>query len=77
MNPLHQINHFFKMNPESMGDPDIYLGGKLRKCTMNNGVECWSMSASKYVQEAVRNVKMSGTLPIPDESGHEELLLLS
>ena len=38
MTLLNQINNFFKMKPESMGDPDIYLGGKLRKFTMNNGV---------------------------------------
>ena len=57
MTPLGQINHFFKMKPESIGDPDIYLGGKLQNFTMNNGVEWWSLSASKYVQEAVRNIK--------------------
>ena len=45
------------MKPESMGYPDIYLGGKLLKFTMNNGVNCWSLSASKYVHESVRNVK--------------------
>ena len=27
---LNTINHSLKMKPESMGDPDIYLGGKLR-----------------------------------------------
>ena len=57
MTPLNAINHFFKMKPESMGDPDIYLGGKFRICVMKNGVECWYLSASKYAQEAVRNVK--------------------
>ena len=57
MTTLDQINHFFNMNPDSMGDPDIYLGGNLRKCKMNNEVECWSLSASKYVQEAVCKVK--------------------
>ena len=57
MTPLNAINHFFKMKPESMGDPGIYLGGKLRICVMANGVECWSLSASKYIQEAVRNIK--------------------
>jgi hypothetical protein len=41
----------------SVGDPDIYLGAKLRKVTLENGVEAWSMSPSKYVQEAVKNVK--------------------
>ena len=65
MTPFNQINHFFKMNPESMGNPDIYLGVKLRKCTMNNGVECWYLLASKYVQEAVRNVKNQWSTAYP------------
>lgn len=57
MSALKEIDHFFKMKPSSMGDPDLYLGAKLRKVTLPNGVEAWAMSASKYVQEAVRNVK--------------------
>ena len=40
-----------------MGDPDIYLGAKLRKVTLENGVEAWPMSPSKYVQEEVKNAK--------------------
>jgi hypothetical protein len=44
------------MKPESMGDPDIYLGcNKLRKQTLTNGVEAWLQSPSKYSQEAVKN----------------------
>ena len=33
----------------------MYLGAKLRKVTLENGVEAWATSASKYVQEAVSN----------------------
>jgi hypothetical protein len=48
---------FFKMKPGSIGDPDIYHGAKLREMQLPNGVYAWSLSASKYVQEAVHNVK--------------------
>ena len=41
MTPLNAINHYIKKKPEYMGDPDIYLGGKLRKCMMSSGVVCW------------------------------------
>ena len=54
---LQQIDYFFRMKPGSIGDPDIYLGGKLRKTTLPNGVHAWGISSSKYVQEAVRNVE--------------------
>jgi hypothetical protein len=54
---INEVDKFFKMKSGSVGDPDIYLGAKLRKMQMPNGVWAWSLSASKYVQEAVRNVK--------------------
>jgi hypothetical protein len=41
----------------SIGDPDIYLGTKLHKVELSNGVHAWSMSLSKYVQDAVHNVE--------------------
>jgi hypothetical protein len=46
------------MKPGSIAEPDIYyLGAKLSKTKLPNGTEAWSMSSSKYVQEAVKNVK--------------------
>jgi hypothetical protein len=53
---LHEIDKYFKMKPGSIGDPDIYLGAKLRQCTLPNGVHAWALSPSKYVQEAVKMV---------------------
>jgi len=50
---LREIDKFFPMKEGSIGDPDIYLGAKLRKVQLNNGVFCWALSPSKYVQEAV------------------------
>ena len=52
-----EIGKHFKFKEESIGDPDIYLGGKLRKVTLHNGVKAWSFSSAQYVKEAVRNVK--------------------
>ena len=54
---LNELDYYFKMKPGSIGDPDMYLGGKLRKVTLPNGVEAWSISPSKYVKEAVRNIE--------------------
>ena len=48
---------FFMMKKGSIGDPGIYLGAKLRKVQMDNGVFAWGMSPAKYVQKAVRNVE--------------------
>jgi hypothetical protein len=41
------------MKPDSIGDPDFYLGAKLQKTQLLNGVFAWGMSFSKYIQAAV------------------------
>eukprot|EP00978_Attheya_sp_CCMP212_P025454 scaffold81916_cov35-Attheya_sp.AAC.1 len=51
------MDKFFPMKAGSKGSPDMYLGAKLREVKLPNGVYSWSLSPSKYVQEAVRNVK--------------------
>jgi hypothetical protein len=57
MDILNKIDFYFKMKPDSKGDPDIYLGSKIRKFRMPNGVEAWVQSPSKYIQEGCKNVK--------------------
>jgi len=39
MKTLMRIDKYFKFKPTSIGDPDIYLGAKLKKATCSNGVE--------------------------------------
>ena len=55
---LAKINEYMKLKEGSVGDPDLYLGAKLRKVEMPNGVWCYGISPSKYVQEAVRNCEL-------------------
>ena len=54
---LMKIDNYFKLKPSSIGNPDIYLGAKLNYTRAPNGVWCWTMSLSKYVQEACKNCK--------------------
>lgn len=54
---LNTIDHVFKTEPDSIRDPEFYLGAKLQDTTLPNGVQCWAMSSSKYFQAAVLNVK--------------------
>ena len=53
---LMELDNYFAMKKGSIGDPDIYLGAKLRAVELNNGVKAWSMSPAKYVKEVVENV---------------------
>jgi hypothetical protein len=54
---MWQIDNFFQMKKGSIGPPPIYLSGKMSKVTLQNGVEAWAKSPSKYVQEAVKNLE--------------------
>ena len=55
---LSNIDKNFKFKPNSIGDPDIYLGAKLKKTRMDNGVWEWANSPARYVRESVKNVEI-------------------
>jgi hypothetical protein len=68
MNDLRKIDYYFKMKEDSIGDPDIYLGSKLRKMVTPNQVEAWMISPAKYIGEAVKTVgKQNMTANFPNE----------
>jgi hypothetical protein len=54
---LNKIDFYFKMKPDSKGDRDMYLGSKIRKFKMPNGVDAWVQSPSQYIQEVCKNMK--------------------
>ena len=51
-----QIGKYLIVKEKSIGEPDHYLGRKIRKVGLANGARCWAFSSSQYVQEACRNV---------------------
>lgn len=53
----NEIGKYFYIKEGSVGPPDIYLGNKVSKVTLENGVDAWSFSSSQYVQSAVTNVE--------------------
>ncbi len=55
MKVLDRINKYLPLKPESVGDPDMYLGAKLRQTQLPNGMWAWALSPSKYVNQAVKN----------------------
>jgi hypothetical protein len=55
MTILNKINRYMPLKPYSAGDPDIYLGAKLCRTHLKNGVWAWGLSPSKYVAQAVKN----------------------
>ena len=51
------IGKYFELKQSSIGPPDIYLGGKLRRVILDNGAEAWAFGSSKYAQKSVKNVE--------------------
>ena len=55
---MKRLGKYFTLKPGSVGPPKIYLGAKVSKVLLPNGVEAFVMSVSQYIQEGVRNVEM-------------------
>jgi hypothetical protein len=51
------VNLFFHLKPELVGHPNIYLGSKVSKAKLANGIKCWCNSSSQYVKEAIKNTE--------------------
>jgi hypothetical protein len=52
---LDKINGYMPLKQSLVGDPDIFLGAKLRKNQLTNGIWAWGLSPSNYVAQAVKN----------------------
>jgi hypothetical protein len=55
--PLVKLDEYFKMKEGSIQVPTFYLGAKLKKTVLPNGVVAWGMSSRKFVQSVVQNVQ--------------------
>ena len=52
-----EIGKYFLIKEASIEEPDVYLGGKVRKVKLDIGEVCLAFSSSQYVQEACKNVR--------------------
>jgi hypothetical protein len=58
MSVMNEINGYLPLKPSSVGDPNIYLGTKLKQTQLPNGIMVWGLSPSKYLVQAVKNCKL-------------------
>jgi hypothetical protein len=55
--PLAKLDEYFKMKEGSIQVPTFYLGAKLKKTVLPNGVVACGTISIKYVQSALQNVQ--------------------
>ena len=53
----NELGRYLHLKEESIGPPTVYLGGRVCKVQLENGVQAWSFSSSQYVQSAINNVE--------------------
>ena len=58
MKTIEGIKAVFKLKVEKAEVPDMYLGASIQKVETEYGTKCWMMSAEKYFNNAVENVKL-------------------
>jgi hypothetical protein len=58
MTVMGEINKYLPLKPSSVGDPDIYLGAKLKETRLPNGVMAWELSPSEYIVQAIKNCQL-------------------
>jgi hypothetical protein len=68
--PLAKLDEYFKIKEGSIQVSTFYLGAKLKKTVLPNGVVAWDMSSRNYVQSTVQNVEeylaaLVKLLPLP------------
>ena len=51
---LNKLNGYVPVKPSSVESSDMYLSTKWKHMYLHDGIWAWSMSPSKYVQEALR-----------------------
>ncbi len=54
---MNEPDKLYKLKPESVHEPDIYLGANMEKVQLPNGKVEWSMGSKTYVKNAIRVVE--------------------
>jgi hypothetical protein len=53
---LLALTSVFMLKDDKIGEPEVYLGAQLGKMSIDE-IECWTMSAEKYVVASVKSVE--------------------
>jgi hypothetical protein len=54
---MSSIGECYELKPESVNEPDIYLGANMEKVQLPNGKTEWAMSPKNYIKNAIKVVE--------------------
>ncbi len=54
---MNELGKLYELKPESVHEPDIYLGANMEKVQLPTGKVEWSMGSKTYVKNAIRVVE--------------------
>ena len=54
---MNQLGEFYELKPESVKEPDLYLGANIEKIQVKDGRTVYGMSSRTYVKNSVKVVK--------------------
>ena len=84
---MNELGKLYELKPESIHEPDIYLGANMEEVQLPNGKIEWSMGSKRYVKNAIRvvealiteddsEVKLNLTARNPFPSGYKPELVV-
>ena len=54
---MNQLGEFYDLKPESVKEPDLYLGANIEKIQVKDGRTVYGMSSRTYVKNSVKVVE--------------------
>ncbi|KAI2490693.1 Reverse transcriptase (RNA-dependent DNA polymerase) [Fragilaria crotonensis] len=54
---MDELGKLYELKPESVHEPDIYLGANMEKVQLPNGKVEWAMGSKTYVKNAIKVVE--------------------
>jgi hypothetical protein len=55
--PMNQLGELYELKPESIKEPDVYLGANIERIQLRDGRTVWGMWSKTYVKNSVKVVE--------------------
>jgi hypothetical protein len=53
---MNRLGEFYELKPESVKEPDVYLGANIERIQFKDGWTVWGISSKTYVKNSIKVV---------------------